>query len=284
MAEDIVEQPTESAPAEEPELETLAVEREGKKMVPLEEAARLRQERREYKEKAERVDGLEREVAEYRQYTEQAKPILETIQARIQKDPNFMKLLTDPDAQLPTAQPKDPQSEEYVELAKLYDLYDASGQPDVARINKINAIQDKRVQNAVQTAVGPIQETTTKDKAAQNYQWAKNFTFKDGSKPDAKYIDAAFNSLAQNPAAAADPQAAQTALLYAIGMERLNTMSNVAAPESEPVGVESAGGSFGRGGPIIGDSQRRVAKDLGVSEKEFEANVASVIEKGGVLE
>ncbi len=276
MTEPVVPDPTATVKSEpEPELETLAVESGGKKLVPLEAVAKLRAERRELKEKADRLAAVETELGQWKTYGEQARPVLEHLKKASEANPRFLDDLmgkkADPDPPDPTL----------VELAKTLDLYDSRGQPDLARAQKIHEINQASLAKLIDAQVEPLKRTSAVDKAAAHYQWARAFRLPDGTKPDSKYIDWAWSQLAQHPEVAANPQAAQTALLYALGAERV-AGAKVKPPPEEPLEVESGGS--GRRAPLMGEAQHRVAKSLGISAEEFATSLKTVIDRGGVLE
>jgi len=280
VAEPVQPKPGEVAkPAgDDDDLEQHAVEAGGRKLIPLEEAAKLRQSRRDLKGQVETLTHQVEQLKPWVTFGQQAKPIIDALQ----KNPTVWQAIQRGEVPAATVTPKDEASEELALFAKSLDLYDANGQPDIGRAKTIQAVITKTAKTLVDQEIKPIATTTARDRSHVNLQRMAGYKGPSGKTVDPKVLQAVWQLVPAELSAHDD--VAQVLTLAAAGYQSLfNKDQPTVEPEvSEPLIIEAAGG---RGGPIrLTQVQSRAAKDIGLSDAEFAKNVKTVIDSGGVLE
>ena len=274
--EPVVEQPAAPAvPADPDDAALAALEAEtievpvgdgSGKLVPLaaattarEEARRLRGEAKVAKEELDRLRG------EF----ETAKPYLEAAKALLQQQP--------PPPPPAPAGPSPEQTAELEEVARDLEFYKSDGSLDLDRAGRHQARILKAAQAIARQEVAPYQQQTAMSQAQALYQEAA--AMKDpatGQTADPQILKGIWNQIASQPGGMdtlTNRQAIAVLWGQAINQTRWKqAQSGVkpptpSAPLPPPVFVEASGG--GSNVPVMSAMERRLAKDMGMSESEY---------------
>jgi hypothetical protein len=248
---------------------------DGDKLVPLsavtgarEKIKSVKAERDTYKAQAERAPQLEQELQQLREQLNQALPGHQAYQA----------LLAAQQVQQPPAQAED--TTELEELAKDLDLYEATtGKPDIEKARKIHNRQMKLAESVARQHVAPIENRAIAQQSHIMLQRAM-LTEVGGAKADPGILQQVWKAL--DPQLTATEEGAKQALLSALGyshaMGKIGTKpAPVKAQElPEPLLTEKAGGKEGAYGFTMTDSERRVAREMGITDKEYAETAAKM--------
>jgi hypothetical protein len=243
-------------------------------MVPLATLAEARQDKKAAKEA---LEASKEQLKELQVFAAQAQPILQ----RIQADPALLAAVKA--GKIETSAPKGVVDQAQVEMAKTLDLYNASGQPDIARAQKVLDLVQAQAKSTAAEEVRPYAERTAQGQSQANYERLKQMKLADGSIVDPEIFEHWWTSLGAEHTQ--DPNVANTALLQALGHQVLTGKPFAKAPmaAAQPALVtEDAGGR--RTTTTMGEEQQRVARDLGVSENDFQQGIDKVRSNDGVLE
>ena len=261
----------ESTPEPEPEPQEPAlegvVEVQGQKLVPVSAVIaerdrarqstekRIRDEYEPVKAKAAQADQLAADLGALQPYID-----------HLRRHPELMQQA--PQADVPTVSDQDAE-----QFARQYELYTPTGL-DTGRAKKIIANQRdemaKVARNAAQEAVAPVLHGTATQQARQNFLWAASQRATDGS----PLVDP--NELAQEwaqmpPELAANPEVAQVILDRVVGRSLRSGKRPPQRQESEPLFSETPGGR-GSGDYQISPMEKRMSKNVGLSEKDWTAS------------
>lgn len=270
----------EPTPAETPPVETPApveedpVEVQGKKMVPLGVAEKLRGERQELKDQLEQGKT---KLAQQDQWIVQAQPILQ----RMQAEPKIAEWVRT--GALPSTSPPEATDPALESMAKTLDLYDPSGKPDLARAKALQAFVKQEAQTLVDDRIKPLATRTAQGAASVNYEKLKATRLPDGSTVDPEILDHWWNALGVDHTQ--DPNVAATALLQAIGHQVMTgkAFAKPVARQAQPALVtDTAGGKGGR--VTLTDVHLKIAKEMGVEAADFQKGIEEAITNEGVLE
>lgn len=241
------------APADD---ESDAVElKPGERYVPLSALQATRAKVAELKGQAERATQLEAEL-------NAARPYVDFLRA------NQHLLTPQPVAPAaPVAPTVDPQVESY---AKRFDLYTQDGRPDVERAQAI--IEDNRrlARTEAESVIAPIRQQADAERASAAYQWLLSQKDADGNPLSKEAVDAVVTPVLTGAPdgmrVLADPQVMQLLRHTAMGYQ-------AAAPRKTPIPApgpvlqtEPAGGGRGY---TMSDSERRMARNIGRSDKDW---------------
>lgn len=267
--EPATEPATEPAPAADPDgdrpAEVEAVEVAGQKYVPVSVLKAEREKRQQLAPLAQRAQQLEA-------WAQANKPYIDFLQA----NPDFLKPRQAEPAPAPADPTPDPAA---LELAKSLDLYDASGQPDLARAAKIQGLMAMTAEQKAQALVQPFQEQQTQRAAVENYQRVVAFAQQSGV--DKGVVDFLWQESAKQGAEGmrlwANPDNARSLALMAIGAHSAYQQQHgKAAPPAvkppEPVFTEASGGNP-RSRPTLSGLEGRVAKERGMTETQWSENL-----------
>lgn len=274
-----VEDEQEQAEEHESTVEEQAVERDGQKFVPLGVVTELREKRRQAEARLKELEPTSQEAERLRQFAAQATPILKALQSR----PDIIQQLTGGAEPTKRGEHTESDDPELVELAKTLDLYDASGKPDVTRAARIAEFTANRVKAGVEESVGPDRQSRIDEKAQQHYAfmvgWKDPAT---GKGIDKNIIDNIVNRTSREDLANVDY--ANNLLMMAYGAQQLASASKRKVPPvgSEPLHVDTSGGA---GGTVtLTDRQKKLASEMGVSEKDALGYIKKAVDADGVIE
>lgn len=167
---------------------------------------------------AQRATQLESQIAQLQQQVQQLTPYAQAFQAHQQA------------AQQPQQNAQeDAEAEEY---AKVLDLYQPDGKPDIARAKKALAAIDRLATRKAEATVAPIQQTQVQERAAYNLARAKNTELAGGVKADPAILDLVWRQL--DPALTATPEGAKQAFIAALGYSHLTKAASPAQPAAQP--------------------------------------------------
>ena len=278
-------EPVEAAAERDVESDTLEIpdsSMEGgkAKYVPLSALSGARSELRELKGQLEqakagsaRAEQLEQQIAALTAQVQQMAPFVQAYQAAVQQP-----------APSGPAELSADEHAELTELARTLDLYDAQGQPDVQRAQKVAALVDTRAGRQAQASVAPIHQHTVSQQAAYMLARAKATAAPNGQKPDPTVLEAIWARL--DPAIVATPDGARQAWIQAFGLSAMGspttaaparnangqfTPQQPAAAIPDPLHTERAGGRDTPATMPLSDMERRMAKDMGLTEQEYMA-------------
>lgn len=247
-----------AAPAEDADIPEAIEIRPNEKYVPVGALKAVRDENKTLKAKAERADALESELNAARPYAE-----------FLRNNPHLMQ----PAAPAPVAPTTTGPDPELVDLAKALDLYDAAGQPDVSRAERIAKFSDKRAEKIADQRMAPVQEQTNESRAAANLQTLIT-TVKDGDgrAVEEQYVVAAVKSITGQVDKGtalkilADPNVVRVIGLTALGLQAASKKSPPKGPQAPPLEVETAGGGHD---VELNDFSKKLARSTGRTEKQY---------------
>ena len=249
MADELPPIVTEQPPIAPTEPEPAPIEAEHdpeKTYVPLAAVHAEREKAQRYKEQ---VDSLSQRAA----YVEQLQRENALLVARIQQGPQPVV------APVPVIADDEAES-----LARTLELFDAAGQPDLARARKAAGILKPMAEAAAAQAVAPYAEMTAADRVSRFRQQAASMRDPDGNAINPQVLEAMFNLVTKgDPNLLADQNAATIVALAAAGYERMQgRKSPPPAPEHAPVVSERVGGRADSG-PSVSEQEIRMLKQAG---------------------
>lgn len=227
----------------------------------------LRREVQELKPLAQKAQALEQELAGSRPYLEFVKQNWDKLQARPQ----------------PVTPQPDPAVDKDLEtFARRYELYTTDGRPDVDRARAIVDDNRKVAREEAQKVIQPYEQRSLADTAAARLEHIRTQKDAFGRPLTDDSLAAAIEPLVKGMSvdarlkAMADPQVAEliTRQAKAIQLEKLGIPNQQQAPQpGTPLYVESPGGGSR---PTMSESERRFAKSVGRSEKDWLAANARI--------
>lgn len=283
------EEPPPPAPVEEPvqasedadidkivDEQTVEIPGDTDKLVPLaaveKTRAKLKDVRAELaaaKEGSAKASALEGQVQQLQQQLAQIAPYAEAYKAAIQAQPRD--------------EPKGPTAEERAELEEIArdnDYYKTDGSLDLERATRQQARILKAAQAIAQQTIAPLQRQTTADRSAIMLRNAKLTTSPDGYGPDPGILDALWAQL--DPSLTATREQALQVWRVAMGdsaalgkLVKKGQAQAAKEPLPPPILTEKSGGRE-HTGPTLTESDKRAARDLGISDKEYQESLASM--------
>jgi hypothetical protein len=251
---------------------------DGEKLVPLsavtgarEKIRTIRGERDTYKQQAERAPQLEQELQQLREQLNQVLPGAQAYQA----------LLAAQQAQ--PAQSQEPAEDvgELEDIARDLDLYKVDGTPDIDKARKIHARQVKVAESVARQQVAPLENHSIQQ--ASNTMLARALmTEVQGAKADPAILQSVWRSL--DPRLTATESGAKEALLAALARSFAAGKVQIGQPVKkqaatelpDPLLTEKAGGRDMPAGIALTDGDRRVARDMGMTDKEYAETAAKM--------
>lgn len=248
---------------------------DGDKLVPLSAVTTVRakyktakQEASEAKQKAEQAV---QDATRVRQALEEARPWIEAAKALAAA--KQMGIVSDQPQQPPQPDPRE--RAELEAIAKDYDLYQQDGSLDVARAQRIIARERRIAAEAAQQHVAPLAQQTVQEQARMNLMRAKATTkLPDGRDVhvDADVLEDIWRRL--DPTLTATKEGAQWAFMTAVGASILTgaptkPAQTLTEPPTPPLYTEKAGGRDHPAHIVLDDHDKRIAKDLNMTEKEY---------------
>jgi len=239
------------APAE-PEVD--AVEMGGQRYVPVAALQAERRERQALREQANRAVALEQQWREAQPYVEFLRNNPGLLQAR----------QPDPVAATPSG-PKEPDAA-VVQLARSLDLYDAQGQPDLARAEQIRGLVRSEAQAIARETVEPMQQRSLREQADANFHRVKQ-TVKtpEGLQPSDDALRAVWEMVGYQDVS--DPRVATVMGVLAHGFDAVRGTNKrpASVPVPPPALVTEASGGNPRTRPVLSPMEERIARDKGIS-------------------
>jgi hypothetical protein len=264
------------------EKDAITINHAGDRMVPLSAVTTLRGKLKEVTPKAQRADRLAQENQQLQQRLAEVTPLAEAFRA-------VASAQAQPAAPV-SGQPVAPSADdaEALEFAKHADLYDAQGQPDVAKAKALLAISDRRAEAKAQAAAAPFVQSSLQDRAGQMLERAKA-TKVGGDTPDPEIVTEMFRRIASQPGGLetlCDANKAATVVQLAMAQTLVKRAQTggakpptpapaPAAPLAPPLHTERAGGQDAAL-PSLNAGDRKVAKDLGLTETEYSKRLAAM--------
>lgn len=217
-----------------------------------------------------RATELEGQLQQLQQQVNALKPYADAYQAAL--------------AAQPPAEPQGPTPEERAELEEIArdnDYYKTDGSLDLERATRQQARILKAAEKIAQQTIAPLQQQSTTERSAGMLHKAKLTALPDGSKPDPQILDWVWGQL--DPKLTATREGAQQAFVAAVGYATsLNKLvKGTAAPAAPkeplppPLLTEKSGGRD-HTGPTLTEADRRAARDLGLSDKEYAEELATM--------
>jgi hypothetical protein len=228
---------------------------------------------------AAKATELEQQIQQLQGQLQQSDPIIQAARALLESQRQQQQ--EPPAPQGPTPQ----EIAALEEYARDLDLYDKDGRPDVARAHRIKQRTLADAQAISQQAVQPLVEQQLTQQAHYMLTRAKATATPSGEKPDPAILDQVVARIANQPGGAkmlAQEQYMTQLWYHALGLTRA-MQSGAPAPKAPaaqealppPVFSEKSGGG-GPTGYSLNAGDKKLAKDLGVSEAEFAKTAASM--------
>jgi hypothetical protein len=262
----------------EPELAAQVIDiPEGEKLVPLSALTATRKELKQHKTAAGRAAELEQQIQQLQGQIQQTSPVLQAAQALLQAQ---QQQQAPPQPQGPTPQ----QLAELEDYARDLDLYDKDGKPDIARAHRIKARTLADAQQIAQQAVQPVVDRSLSQDAQYMLARAKATKLPNGEAPDPAVLDQVVARIAKQPGGLkmlTQEDYVSQLWYHALGLTRAMQGGTAPAQQAEPqappppIFSEKSGGA-GNPSYSLNTGDKRLAKDLGLSESEFAKQAASM--------
>lgn len=246
----------------------------GEKLVPLsaletarEKAKTLRSELETVKAEAGKSAEKDQRIAELQQQLQQIMPLAQAYHAAVQAQQQ----------QPPTpAEPTPEETAELKEIAQELDFYKSDGSLDLDRAQRHQTRILKAAEKIAKQQVQPYEQQTTAQQSDFMLQRALITKAPTGAQPDPEVLREVWARL--DPKLTATPQGAAHAFTQALGISI--TLGKVATPKAQevipdPLHTERAGGKT-TSEVTLSESDRRVARDLGLTDKEMLAELGKM--------
>lgn len=210
------------------------------------------------------LSDLEARAAALQQQLAEAQPYVEAYRAIQQAQPPQTEAKETPE-----------QVQKLTNIAEALTLYTPSGELDIDRARKIQAWQREEAEAAAQRQVEPMQRLTLKERSDANYRVAMVTKGKNGQGPDPAMLQAVWSQL--DPTLTATKEGAIQAWTVAMGYTaatRDGAPAPVKADLPPPLFTERAGGRDTPGDVSMSEADKRIAKDLGMTEAEYAKEAA----------
>lgn len=294
MSEDVIEQPAAEAAPEPEKVEppvsedadldkfieekTIEIPGDTDKLVPLTAVTTAREKlkvereaRRVAEERAAKAPELESQLQQMQQQLNQVAPMAQAYQAA---------LAASQQPEQPTGPtPQDTAALE--EIARDYDFYKTDGSLDLDRATRHQARVRKEAQAIAQQTVAPLQQQSQSDRSIAMLRNAKLTTAPDGSKPDPAILDWVWSKI--DPEVTSTREGSQQAFAAAMGYavllgktvkaETATTKAKEVIPP--PLLTEKSGGRDVET-PSLSASDKRYAKELGMTEAQYQKELAEM--------
>jgi hypothetical protein len=247
----------------------------GEKLVPLsaleavrEKAKTLRAELETLKTEAGKSAEKDARIAELTGQLQQVLPLAQAYQAAVQAQQQR------PPA---PAEPTPAQTAKLETVARQLDFYTADGKLDLTRAQAHLDLLRAEAAEIARQQVEPFQQQTTADKSAFNLQRALITKGEGNVQPDPEILRMVWARL--DPSLTARDEGAAQAFAAALGYSAaLGRLKGVKAGEAipDPLVTERAGGKDMPSEVVLRESDRRTARDLGLTDKEYAAELAKM--------
>jgi hypothetical protein len=225
---------------------------------------KAREQLAEAKQGSAKADELAAKVATLEQQLHQALPYVQAYQAALNAQP-----------QEPTG-PTAEQKAALEEIARDYDFYKPDGALDLDRAGRHQARIRKEAEAIAQQQIAPIQQQTVSDRSAGFLASAKLTKGVGGQQPDPEILESVWSRL--DPTVTATKAGAIQAWNIALGYSVALGKSAAPAPKEPlppPLLTEKAGGRD-MTGPTLTDDDKRMARQLNISDKEYAEELAKM--------
>lgn len=259
-------------PAEEPEPDVIEIPT-GEKLVPLsalegarEKAKAIREERDALKAEAGKTAEKDAKIQQLEQQLQALAPKAQAYDAAVEAQSRQPQ---------PPAAPTPEQTAKLERVAKSLDFYKTDGTLDLKRAQDHLELVREEAAAIAHEQVAPFQQQTIADKASFNLQRALITKTPDGVAPDPEVLKTVWARL--DPTLTATPAGAAQAWAVALGhsaaIGKLPAKTKEQIPP--PLDTERAGGRDVA--PVeLRESDRRIARDLGMTDKEYAAELAKM--------
>jgi hypothetical protein len=276
------------APVEEPEVDEaeeteiledvkddVTEDQEGKKKI---DAKAFIKERRSVKAIKDQLKAVQAQNEQITKAIQPWAPVLQTLQ----NNPELLQQLQQGHIpqQAPTA-PPDPSNAELEEFARTMDLYDAQGRPDVQRAAILDERNKRQMAQLVDERVAPLAQGSANDKSINLFQQMALLKGKSGRAVQAESLAEMWKVVP--PDMTAEPNVAHFMRWAAMGRDLDEGKMSDIKPPPPALMTESAGGR-GNAPTSLNDSQSKIAREMGVSAKDFAAGIDFVAKNNGRLE
>lgn len=214
---------------------------------------------------------LETQVQQLQQQIAQIAPYAEAYKAAI-----AAQQTAPPEPTGPTAEER----AELEEIARDNDYYKTDGSLDLERAQRQQARIYKAAEKIAGRAVEPLQRQTTADRSAAMLRNAKLTAAPDGSLPDPEILDGLWKQL--DPALTATREGAIQVWRVAMGdsaalgkLVKKGATTTAREPLPPPLLTEKAGGRE-HTGPTLTDADKRAAREMNMSDKEYAEELAKM--------
>lgn len=201
---------------------------------------------------------LEQQIAALQAQVQQMSPYVQAYQAAIQQQPPQQVQEDDTEAR---------------DLATSLDLWKPDGSPDVDKARKVLGVVDRRSKALADQSTAPLIQRNVRQQSDYNLQRALN-TEVGGVKPDPAITKALWARL--DPSVTAEEDTAKLVVIQALGIMQLQGKGAPRTPPKEaddplppPLHVERAGGKDTPNAMPLSDAEKRAAKDMGMTEKQY---------------
>ena len=259
----------------------------GEKLVPLSAVTKLRAELKTVKGQAGKVAELEQKLKETEGNLQAAAPYIHAARAMLQAQQQPQQ----------PAQPEGPTPEETAaleEIARDFDFYKADGSLDLAKAERHQKRTRAEAERIAQAQMQPLVEQNLHSRYQALLGKAMN-TEINGVKADPEILKQEFNHIASQPGGLqtlASPEGAKQLYIHALGMsvvkwlnegkaitpkqaKALAQAQQAAADLPEPLFTEKSGGRAPQ--PVaLDDGDKRLARDLGISQAEYQKMVSEM--------
>ena len=270
-----VEEAVEATPVEAPQTEedfdadveanTIEIPT-GEKLVPLSAVTNLREKLKDAKAGGKEAASLREQLAASQAQNAQLAPNAEAYRSML-----YMQS-QQPVAPAAPAAPTGPDPE-LVEIARDFDLYTPEGEPDLHRAQKHLTRETARAERISQAAMAPLvhQNVTTQARGLIERSKATKHP-QTGEGLDPAILDGLFRQIASQPGGLqtlADPEQMKHLWVYASGLSPAAAAQVTKEALPPPMVRERAGGRTPDAAAPMSTSEKRAAKDAGMSEKEY---------------
>lgn len=208
-----------------------------------------------------KASELEAKIAQLNEQLASAQPYVQAYQAAMAQQPA-------PADAGPTPQEK----AALEEIARDYDFYKADGSLDLERAGRHQTRIRKEAEAIAQQQIAPYQQQTTADRSAAFLASAKLTKAPSGQQPDPEILEAVWGRLDPKLTATKEGaiQAWNVALGYSVAMGKAPAAQTPAVKTELPAPLltEKSGGRDVQG-PTLTDDDRRMARQMNMSDKEY---------------
>ena len=246
---------------------------DGDKLVPLSAVVNLREKVKTLKADAKETPALRQKLADLEAQMAQQAPLTEAARAILAAQQQVQP-------QQPAAPVED--TAELENVAKLFDFYKGDGSLDLDKARKYQAHVESVADRKAQAQTAPLVQETLQSRAQHNIARAKATVMPNGTKADPGVLQAMIDRVAQQPnglQTLADPEQVKILYLVALGAANVSAAAQPPAPKVEapppPLFSEKAGGQAAPQ-KALDASEKKLAKDLGMSEAEYLKSAAKM--------